>query len=88
MLPGLDGLQPLALGAGSLLVQPLGARYPVDIEKLDLRHGTRTPFARVVPADPVGADPFGAFVLSDDGRTWAFTFNRRLSELFLVEGLR
>lgn len=83
-----DGLQPLAAAPGALLVQTRGASYPVEVERLDIATGRRTPFARIAPDDLVGADPIASFVTSDDGRTWAYTHLRRLSELYLVEGLR
>ena len=88
----LDGLSDsVALsvdGSGTgLLLRPRGRRFPVLVERLDLRTSERTSWAEVSPPDPVGAGPLAGLIQSGDGRSFAYDFERRLSELYLVAGL-
>jgi hypothetical protein len=41
-----------------------------------------------VPADPAGVAPGGSVRLSADGKSYAYSFIRNLSELYLIEGLK
>jgi len=89
-LPGLAGAIPVGWeGSGRFLyVRGRGAGPRVEVEKLDLRSGARSPLAEVAPRDPVGVDAIGRVFWSRDGRAYAFNYSRRLSELYLAEHLR
>jgi hypothetical protein len=62
--------------------------FPLQIERLDLYTGRRQPWRRAEPGDRVGATPMRFVRVAAGGRALAYTCHRRLSELFVVEGLR
>ena len=88
-LDGLANSIPLSIdGSGTgLLVHTRGRRFPLSVERLDLRTGARTPWRDVAPSDVVGAGMLANLMQSGDGRSFAYDFERRLSELYLVPGL-
>ena len=58
------------------------------IFRLDLETGHRELWRELHPDDPTGLG-FGAMaVITPDGESYAYTFGRILSELYMVEGLR
>ena len=61
---------------------------PFQIFRLDLASGARVPWKRVVPSDPAGARDTPLVRLSADGGTCAYTLYRKLSALYVVDGLR
>ena len=50
--------------------------------------GLREPAAEVPHSDPVGAMGPLSPVITPDGRFYAFVYARRLSDLYVVDGLR
>lgn len=88
-LDGLASSVPLSVdGSGTgLLMRPRGRRFPVPVERLDLRTGERTPWRDVAPSDLVGAGTLAELIQSGDGRSFAYGLERRLSELYLVPAL-
>jgi DNA-binding winged helix-turn-helix (wHTH) protein len=86
---GLEGRQALAVHpSGDLRVQARGARFPMKVERLEPARGARTAFAVLAPPDRVGAGGVSRLVVSGDGKSFAYTFSRRLSELYLVPRVR
>jgi Tol biopolymer transport system component len=65
-----------------------GPRIPVHGEKLDLATGRREPLVTFGGAETAGALRIGTFALSDDGKSYAYSFGYQLSHLFLVEGVK
>ena len=61
---------------------------PVEIDRVDLATGRRTPWRRIMPDDPVGLFGIGPVVVSPGGRSYAYTCGRMLSDLYLADGLR
>jgi hypothetical protein len=59
----------------------------VRINRLDLSSGREEPWKEVKPADPVGVE-IGQVVLTPDGNTYAYSFQRDISTLYLAHGLR
>ena len=41
-----------------------------------------------MPTDPGGITGMSGAVMTPDGKSFAFNYRRRISELFLVEGLK
>lgn len=60
----------------------------VSISRMDLRTRERTPWREIVPSDPAGLEAMGGLQATQDGSTFAYTLYRRLSDLYVVEGLR
>ena len=58
------------------------------VHRLDLVTGRRELLHELVPADPAGVVPVGPVCVSADGKSYAYSFIRNLSELYLIEGLK
>lgn len=88
-LNGLDGFLPVAWDPSgrSLLVQQRQRSLPARLERVDLKSGAHTPWKTLSPRDPVGVSDVGYVAVSRDGRSLAYSFSRRLSELYLVPHL-
>ncbi len=71
----------------SLYVRPELSVLPVAIARLDPERGARTPVLAWTPPDPAGHLQTRGVFMTPDARAFAFTFERKLSELYLVEGL-
>ncbi len=61
---------------------------PVKITKLDIATGHREPFKEVAPADPSGAQSIPSLYFSADGKSYAYSVGRILSDLYVVNGLK
>jgi eukaryotic-like serine/threonine-protein kinase len=70
----------------SLLVRTRG--LPLTITKIDLASGKRSPFKEIVPSDPAGAQSIPAIHFSADGKSYAYSLGRWLSDLYVVDGLK
>jgi len=66
------------------------AQPPFHVFRVDVATGRREPWIDTSPPDPAGVEPFESVAasLTPDGRYYVYCYNRRLSDLFLVEGLR
>jgi hypothetical protein len=73
---------------GSVLVVTLWKDVPLRVEKLDVVTGRREPYKTLGPADLTGAVQISSVVLSDDGKSYAYSVGRMASHLFLVQGAR
>ncbi|HEX6738549.1 MAG TPA: hypothetical protein VF310_09770 [Vicinamibacteria bacterium] len=87
-IPGLDsGVFPAAWsGPHSLLLREF-RRASNDVLRLDLRTAQRTPWRVIEPYDHTGLTHVGRLAVTPDESAWAYTLHRRLSELFVAEGL-
>ncbi len=61
---------------------------PAIVSRLDALTGQRTPWRDLSPPDAVGVRTVGDIIGTPDGKAYAYSYYRRLSELFVVEGLR
>lgn len=61
---------------------------PVQISRIDIETGSRTPVGSVAPADPAGVVSLGQVVFAPDGDHYVFNYFRVLSELYIVDGLK
>ena len=55
---------------------------------MDLARGTRTQVAAFTPPDPAGHIQVRRVFMTPDARAFVFSYEKKLSELYLVEGLR
>jgi DNA-binding winged helix-turn-helix (wHTH) protein len=88
-VPALSGEdRPLAWSPDgrSLLVR--SKLTPVVVERVDLTTGAREKLYEIAPADGAGAGHVGWLAVTPDGRHYAYSFHRTLSDLYVVEGLR
>jgi Tol biopolymer transport system component len=60
----------------------------VEIWRLDVETGRQEKVGDIWPSDPTGTDGIDTIMLTPDGKTYAYSFMRQLSTLFVVSGLR
>lgn len=70
----------------SLLVRT--TNLPVKITRVDIATGRREPFKEIMPADSAGVQSIPTLRFSADGKSYAYSIGRILSDLFVVDGLR
>jgi Tol biopolymer transport system component len=78
----------VAWGVGVWLYVLGGGDRPAAIARITLRDGRREPVRELVPPDPAGTVSILRVVMTPDARSYAYTFVRALSSLYLVDGLR
>ena len=61
---------------------------PAQITRIDLATGKRELWKEIVPADPAGVQSIPSLRLSADGKSYAYSTGRILSDLYVVEGLQ
>jgi hypothetical protein len=61
---------------------------PSRMVHLDLATGRREVLRELMPADPSGISGIQEIQVSPDNRSYSYNYVRRLSDLYLVEGLR
>jgi hypothetical protein len=71
-----------------LYVYEIGA-WPVPVTRLDLASGKRTPWLELRPPDAAScAGIVGKLLLTGDGKFYAYTYDRSVTDLFVIGGLR
>jgi WD40 repeat protein len=73
-------------GGKSLLVRT--PNLPVKVTRIDMATGRREPFKEIMPADPAGVQAIPTLRFSADGKSYAYSIGRILSDLFVVDGLK
>ncbi len=89
-LPGLvpgDMVLRWAANGASFFVAHSGG-LPVRIDRYDLATNKLTFLREVTPADPAGVTTLTTLQITPDAKTLAYTLNRLITELYLVEGLK
>ena len=66
----------------------LRGTVPGRTQKIDLASGRAEPWKDLAPEDPAGLTRIGPVRVATDGRSWAYTHIRVLSNLYVVDGLR
>ena len=73
-------------GGKSLLVRTTS--IPVEITRVDLATGRREPWKEISPPDPAGVVSVPGMRFSADGKAYAYSVGRMLSDLYVVDGLK
>ena len=60
---------------------------PVNVFRVEVASGRRAPWKQLLPPDPIGINLLTTIFLSSDGRSYVYSFNRKLDVVYLVEGL-
>ena len=63
-------------------------RIPVKVNRISLETGKREPWREIVPADPAGIQSLPSIRFSADGKAYAYSAGRVLSDLYVVDGLK
>jgi hypothetical protein len=87
MLPG-ERVLGWSADGGAVFVRPELSVLPVAITRLELAQGRRTPVLAFTPPDPAGHLQTRGVFMTPDAQAFAFTCEKKLSELYLVEGLK
>lgn len=61
---------------------------PVEIYSVDIASGHRELWKEIAPADPAGAQTIFNIRFSTDGKSYAYSVGRMLSDLYVVDGLK
>jgi len=64
------------------------SEIPLRVGRVDLETGRREAWRVIAPADSAGIRGIDMFVASADGRSYAYSFSRTASTLYVVEGAR
>lgn len=74
--------------AGRFLYVYRPGELPARISRLDVETGARQPWMELMPGDPTGITFIRAPHFTRDGGSYAYSYARTLSKLYLVKGLR
>jgi len=61
---------------------------PARLFTIDIERGERRLVREIEPRDPVGVSGIASIAITRDGQSYAYSYGQKLSDLFLVEGLR
>jgi Tol biopolymer transport system component len=61
---------------------------PGKVYRTEIKTGTSTVWKELIPADPAGIWRVNPVRVTPDGRSYAYTYVRQLSDLYVYEGLR
>ncbi|MBI3664901.1 MAG: protein kinase [Acidobacteria bacterium] len=61
---------------------------PTKAYRLDLASGKKELWKQFMPADHAGVDNLSPILVTPDGKAYAYTYSRALSDLYLVEGVK
>jgi len=59
----------------------------VNVYRVEIDAGKRSPFTILSPSDKAGLTYMALCCVTPDGKFYAYSYNRQISELFIVEGL-
>ena len=71
----------------SLFVRQRG-QVPAQIQRLDLKTGSLSPWRSLMPGDSAGVTSIGSIRITPDGKAYAYSYLRNLADLYVVEGLQ
>jgi hypothetical protein len=90
LFPGLEvGEQVSRLSAdGRIAYVYRRDELPMHVYKLEVATSRRELWKELRPGDAAGVLQAGRFVVTQDGRTYVYSYQRQLSELFQIDGLK
>ena len=84
-----SGAVPLRVsGDGRFMFVGPGWGMPYRVDRLELATGRLTPWKTLRPEDATGVTFMADVRLTPDGEAYAYTYERDLHDLYLIEGLR
>jgi len=73
---------------GSSLYVYHPGEMPARVIRIDFRTGQRTLWRELLPSDPAGVETIGPILMTPDAKTCIYGYQRTLSDLYLVDGLK
>jgi len=61
---------------------------PAKVTRVDLATGRRDPWMEIMPSDPAGVQSIPDVKFSADGKSYAYSAVRLMSDLYVVGGLK
>jgi Tol biopolymer transport system component len=87
-VPGLKGSEsPIKWTADGRSLLVFAQELPARVFRLDLETARRSLWKEISPPDTAGVQIINAFKITPDELGYAYSYDRRLSDLYLVEGL-
>ncbi|MGH9399346.1 MAG: WD40 repeat domain-containing protein, partial [Thermoanaerobaculia bacterium] len=83
-----DSEFPLRFSADSRSLYVWKRDLPARVYHLDVETGRRELWKELMPVDPAGVERISNVVVTPDGKFYAYTYARQLTDLFVVEGLK
>jgi dipeptidyl aminopeptidase/acylaminoacyl peptidase len=83
-----EGEYPLTFSADAKSLLVWKRDVPARVERVELETGRHERWKDLMPLDPSGVERISNVVVTPDGKSYAYTYSRMLSDLFVVEGLR
>jgi WD40 repeat protein len=83
-----DGEFPLRFSEDGRSIYVWKRDLPARVYHVDLETGKRELWKELMPVDPGGVERISNVVITPDAKSYAYTFSRLLSDLFVVEGLK
>ncbi len=81
-----DWVMRWSLDGRYIYMQCGGGEIPARLERVEIASGRRELWREITPADAAGASSLGSIRLSDDGKSYVYSYTRRLHNLYLVGG--
>jgi len=81
-----EGIMGFSADGKSLVIR--NRSIPVEISRVDIATGRREAWKEISPADPAGALMVLSIRLSADGKSYAYSVSRTLSDLYVVDGMK
>jgi Tol biopolymer transport system component len=72
----------------SLFIYRPDTKAPTKVYLVDVASGQRKLWKEIMPADPAGTYGIEGLVVNQDGKAYAYNLFRRLSDLYVVDGLK
>jgi serine/threonine protein kinase len=66
----------------------LEGNLPASVYRIDPWSGRKELWKKFMPTEPLGSGTVSVVVMAPDGKSYAYTYQRYFSDLFLVEGLK
>jgi Tol biopolymer transport system component len=82
-----DGEFPLRFSEDGRSLFVWKRELPARVYRVDLETGNRELWKELMPVDPGGVERISNVVVTPDAKSYAYTFSRLLSDLFVVEGV-
>jgi hypothetical protein len=57
------------------------------VSRYDVKTGALTPWRSFMPGDSAGVTGIGSIRVTPDGKSYAYSYQRNLADLYVVEGL-
>ena len=83
-----NGEFPLRFSADGKSIFVWKRDLPARVYTIDLASGRHELWKELMPLDPSGVERISNVVVTPDGKSYAYTYSRLLSDLFVVEGLK